>query len=382
VIPLALFLACSVTAGFGPAATGPHQTDWPLWSRFSEAFISNDGRVIDRTADEVTTSEGQAYALFFSLLADDRPTFVRLLAWTRSNLAAGDLTQNLPAWKWGRGTDGTWGVIDPTPASDADLWLAYTLLEAGRLWCDPPLTLEGNALLALIAKLEVTDVPELGPTLMPGPSEYFVLDQKTWRLNPSYLFLPALRRLATLDPAGPWAGTVTSALRVLTEAPSSGYLPDWIAWEPASKTFVPDPIKGGVAGFDAIRLVLWAGLVPATDETSKLLDEKLAGPLLAFRKFGKVPVRVTLSDPPVPTPESGPAGYYAALLPLARRHGDADELTRLRVLLATRKRNGLYGAPPAYYDQCLALFGEGHAEQRYAFSNDGRLDVKWESRCD
>jgi len=382
VIPLALFLVSAVTGTFGVPATSTEKAQWPLWAHFSETFVSKDGRVIDPTAEGVTTSEGQAYGLFFALVADDRQTFTRMLAWSRNNLANGDLTANLPAWKWGQAADGTWSVIDPTPAADADLWLAYTLLEAGRLWCEPALSQEGYAVLKLVTEIEVTDVPDLGPVLMPGPAAYFVLEQKLWRLNPSYLFLPALQRLAALEPAGPWAGVVASTLRLFREAPVDGLLPDWIAWEPARKAFVPDPVKGSVASFDAIRLVLWAGVLPGADPATRAVQEFLSGPLASWRKTGKVPVRVALSSPPVPTPESGPAGYYAALLPLVERRGDADDVTRLRVLLATRKRNGLYGTPPAYYDQCLALFGEGFVERRYSFSAEGRLEVRWESRCE
>ena len=161
-----------------------------------------------------------------------------------------------------------------------------------------------------------------------------------------------------------------------------GYLPDWIAFEPAKKTFVPDPVRGSSASFDAIRLVLWAGVLPQADPAAKTLQANLSGPLAAWMSTGKVPVRVDLAGTPVAAPESGPPGFYAALLPLVKRRGTPDDMTRLRVLLATRKRNGLYGAPPAYYDQCLALFGEGSAERRYTFSAEGRLDVKWESRCE
>jgi endoglucanase len=123
-------------------------------------------------------------------------------------------------------------------------------------------------------------------------------------------------------------------------------------------------------------------VLPRADAARKVLQDKLSGAFVSWKKTGKVPVRVNLTAAPVPSPESGPAGYYAALLPLAEARGNADDVTRLRVLLATRKRNGLYGTPPAYYDQCLALFGEGFLERRYAFSAEGRLDVKWESRCE
>ncbi|MEK9939779.1 MAG: glycosyl hydrolase family 8, partial [Methylotenera sp.] len=79
----------------------------------------------------MTTSEGQAYALFFALVANDQPQFERLLQWTQLNLAQGNLATNLPAWHWGQKADGSWGVIDGNSASDADIWIVYTLLEAG-----------------------------------------------------------------------------------------------------------------------------------------------------------------------------------------------------------------------------------------------------------
>ena len=65
---------------------------------------------------------------------DDRARFDKLLAWTRANLAHGDLTQHLPAWSWGKAPDGQLACTRPNPASDADLWMTYDLLEAGRLW--------------------------------------------------------------------------------------------------------------------------------------------------------------------------------------------------------------------------------------------------------
>jgi len=38
---------------------------WPEWQRFRAALVSADGRVIDRSSPRlISTSEGQAYALF------------------------------------------------------------------------------------------------------------------------------------------------------------------------------------------------------------------------------------------------------------------------------------------------------------------------------
>ncbi|MFL6704996.1 MAG: glycosyl hydrolase family 8, partial [Paraburkholderia graminis] len=85
--------------------------DWPAWEQFRRKFVSPDGRVIDvGSDDDRTVSEGQSYGLFFALVANDRASFDRLLHWTENNLAEGDLTAHLPAWLWGRGQDGKWGV--------------------------------------------------------------------------------------------------------------------------------------------------------------------------------------------------------------------------------------------------------------------------------
>ena len=60
-------------------AASPCDASWPLWNRYAQTFIAGDGRVIDRSAGDRSTSEGQAYALFFSLVANDRALFQRLL---------------------------------------------------------------------------------------------------------------------------------------------------------------------------------------------------------------------------------------------------------------------------------------------------------------
>src|SRR5438105_1905284 len=88
-------------------------------------FMDNQVRVIDHDSGDRTTSEGQAYATFFALVANDRSRFDGLLHWTEINLASGDLTSHLPAWSWGKNPNNKWGVLDSNSASDADLWMAY-----------------------------------------------------------------------------------------------------------------------------------------------------------------------------------------------------------------------------------------------------------------
>src|ERR1700753_3405773 len=80
-------LACA-----GAMTGGAHAAtcdDWPAYRAFVSRFVQQDGRVVDfSTPAQQTTSEGQSYGMFFALVANDRATFDRLLAWTRTNLAA------------------------------------------------------------------------------------------------------------------------------------------------------------------------------------------------------------------------------------------------------------------------------------------------------
>ncbi|WP_239668556.1 glycosyl hydrolase family 8, partial [Burkholderia cenocepacia] len=83
--------------GAADAAGAGCSVAWPRWDAFKRDFISADGRVIDvGSADSRTVSEGQAYGLFFALVANDRRMFDTILAWTENNLAQGDLSAHLP----------------------------------------------------------------------------------------------------------------------------------------------------------------------------------------------------------------------------------------------------------------------------------------------
>lgn len=106
------------------AAQASAACNWPAWERFKQDYISDGGRVIDPSdARQITTSEGQSYALFFALAANDRDAFKTVLSWTQNNTAEGDLSARLPAWLWGRKNETEWTVLDTNSASDADIWI-------------------------------------------------------------------------------------------------------------------------------------------------------------------------------------------------------------------------------------------------------------------
>ena len=76
---------------------------WPLWESYTKSAFDGQGRIIDHSAMDQTTSEGQAYGMFFALVANDKMRFEKLLSWTQANLAGGDLTQRLAGLELGKG---------------------------------------------------------------------------------------------------------------------------------------------------------------------------------------------------------------------------------------------------------------------------------------
>ena len=371
----------ALASSAGPASAASPEcaaaSAWPHWSRYVQAFVSGDGRVIERTAQDRTTSEGQAYALFFSVVANDPALFGRILRWTEDNLAGSDLAHHLPAWLWGKRRDGSWGVVDANSAADADMWMAYALLEAGRLWSEPRYTALARSLLSSVAAREVANLPALGPTLLPGARGFAVEEGRAWLLNPSYVPPLLLYRVAAAQPEGPWREVLASSIRMVRESAPRGVVADWVLYRP-NRGFAADPSKGRVGSYDAIRVYLWVGMLPASDPLRRTLDPPTAGMLRLLAQRGTLPEQVDVAS--LEGRGQAPVGFYAALLPLAASH-DANAVSRLDARLKAALKDGLYGSPPTYYDQNLILFARGFAEGKFGFAADGRLEPSWERAC-
>lgn len=345
-------------------------TRWPAWQVLQDSSLSRDGRMIDRSQDDQrSTSEGQSYALFFALVDNDPALFDRLLAWTQDNLAGGDMSVRLPGWLWGRKDKDGWGLLDDNPASDSDLWLAYALLEAARLWRRPALQAIAEGMLAQVRAREIVQLPSLGPMLLPGP-QGFIEDGAT-RVNPSYLPLPLLRRFAAVDRAGPWQALADNTVTVLQQTSPHGFAPDWAAWKDG--TFVVDPVKGAVGGYDAIRCYTWAGMTAPRDPLFRRQLAALSGPLQRLRNgapmWEKVDTRTGKGQ------GEGNYGFRAALLPYLLAQGEKSRAAALLQSLPSAEQQR--ADAPAYYSQMLTLFGRGWAEGRWRFAADGRLQPRW-----
>ncbi len=361
--------------------------DWPLWSEFLKFFVTSDGRVIysfPPKADSV--SEGQSYAMFFALIANDPLNFEKIWRWTVRNMFANDLDTRLPAWLWGQAEDGSWRVLDAHSASDSDTWIAYLLLEAGRLWQRPEYTAEGNKVLATIEKYLILDLPNFGKMLSSGRVS-FVEPDNVWRLNPSYLPIPLLRRFAELRPNGPWTEIALNTPRLLKATSPKGFAADWVSYvrPPEGRAhFGVDELGADRGSYDAIRVYLWAGMTAKEDPLAAAVLKAIPGMLAYIRANRQPPENVLVTTGTV----SGqvPFGFSAAVLPYLKALGatqlfeeQAQRARRMQVTSASDRR--MFPVRPPYYDYALSLFAFGWTEERYQFLKNGQAKFHWEKSC-
>ena len=341
-------------------AAGHCASSWPLWEGFAASYIQSDGRVIDHGAGEITTSEGQSYALFFSLVANDREHFARILKWTENNLAQGNMREYLPAWKWGKRKDGAWTVLDDNSASDADMWIAYALLHAAADWKMPAYRTLGLAVMHNVARREVADLPGLGSMLLPGPYG-FAVNATTWKLNPSYMPPQLLRYFSTLDRSGPWRGLLDNMQRMIAAVSVHGAVPDWLLYS------VKDGFTLGAeadTGYDAIRVYLWWAMLSPRDPLFAALRPYLSGVPQFAPASATLPERIDVRKGSATG--TAPLGFRWALAPY-------------RYVLYRQQPAGVPQpeAHAGYYNYVLSLFGAGWMAGRFTFEPDGGLKISW-----
>lgn len=194
------------------------------WDTYKNYFIQEDGRVVDYKADNITTSEGESYALMRAVWLNDRTTFDTVLKWTNINLKVrGD---SLFSWKWGKNENNNWAVLDKESASDADQDIAMALILAYEAWKDPQYLSQAKNILKDIWNKEVITIGTVN-YLLPGP--WAIYDDNI-KINPSYFAPYAYRIFAKYDKKHDWYSLVDSSYNFLEQSSSLSvfYLPpDW-----------------------------------------------------------------------------------------------------------------------------------------------------------
>jgi endoglucanase len=367
--PLLITMLCGAAAQ-SAQATVAESMRWPEWDAFVERFTQADGRIIDVTFDAKSTSEGQSYGMFFALVANRRDQFDRFVKWTSDNLSDSQLGDKLPAWLWGKRADGSWGVKDKNSAADADLWIAYCLLEAARLWNAPEYERLGRKVLARTRQQQIAQM-DFGPVLTPGYG--FELSDGRRRLNPSYWPGFMFRYFSVVDSHGPWQSMWDGYLRMAPKLFRAGVAPDLFVADGKGQV-AADPERGPVGSYDAIRVYLWAGM---SGENSRELVRLLARYSALLRKSDTPPEKVNAQTGGAQAGDFSPLGFSGALLPFLHAAGEKELLERQLRRIQLDAWQAKFGRTTHYYDQVLILFGKGWHDGYYRFDAQGQLVPKW-----
>ena len=326
------------------------------WRGYCMEFIQSDGRVLDRSEGDRSTSEGQAYAMARAVWMDDQETFQRVRDWTRDNLQGGEPTR-LPAWNWGRSESGAWEVLDTNPASDADIWMAFALLMAAERWDASHYAEQAIGLLEQIWNQETLLV---GPRrfLLPGP---WAIHESPLRLNPSYVFPSAFRLFAAADPAHAWNTLLDDSYWLLeVTRRSDGLPPDWVWFDLEVMQFASAPEgqeQGTAFGYEALRIpwVLAADTIWYGDPRAAALLWGMTGLVTRWREEGSLPA-VILKDGSAGRPYAF-LGMYGALLPAWKLTHPEDAQRLVEDVIQAARTSGGWGSERDYYGQNWVWFG-------------------------
>jgi endoglucanase len=256
-LALAVLLVAFSAARAAPPAIGGTLRAPEFWQVYKTRFISPSGRVTDNGNGGISHSEGQGYGMILAVAADDRATFDLLWRWTQAQLLRDD---GLFAWKWD--PNATPHVSDPNNATDGDLLIAWALAEAGEFWPGSPYRAEARQLSIAIARTSIAETP-FGPALLPAVRGFGLGERPDGPvINLSYWVYPALWRLQSIAPDGPWSALAKSGLTIgaVSRFGEAEVPTDWI-----SLGARPAPAEGFAPtfGYDAIRVPLylaWGGL--------------------------------------------------------------------------------------------------------------------------
>lgn len=212
---------------------------------FLDTYLGPDGRVSRPDQGGDTVSEGQAYAMLVAVAIGDRRRFDLAWTWAQRNLQRSD---GLLSFHWQGGH-----VVDPQPASDADLDASRALLLAAQRFGDPAYR---SAALRIGQSVLSAETAVLGGhrVLLAGPWTHEYLD-------PSYLSPRTFTALGQASGDAAWGRLTASGYTLVAQLQQGGpgLPPDWATVSPAgaaSPASAPSGSGAPVYGYDAGRVLV------------------------------------------------------------------------------------------------------------------------------
>lgn len=350
----------------------PTQMMQVLWADYKETYLeAGTLRAIDRSRDNVTTSEGQSYTMLRAVWMGDKETFDTSWQWTKDNLMHEDTF--LFAWLFGKLPDGAYGILESgggnTSASDADTDIALALIFAYARWQNPQYIGEARSIISDIWEHEVLIIE--GIPYMTANNIEKTSNNGRALINPSYLSPGAYRIFAQVDSKHPWNELAESSYDLIEQsmtAPldtgiSAGLPPDWIQIDKQTAQVSPPPTGTLKTHFsyDAMR-VPWRLALDYKwfqSERAKEVLERMEFLEDEWRQKGKLLATYTHSGEGLQNYESpamygGTIGYFSVTSPPV-----AEDIYEDKLALLFDQQTNSWRQELSYYDSNWAWFGVG-----------------------
>lgn len=338
------------------------------WTYYKSTFINQDGRVIDFKKNNITTSEGQAYALLRAVMVNDKKTFTKVYIWTKNNLKRDD--NNLFAWLWGKNNE-NYSIIDKNSATDADIDIAFALILASKKWRKSEYLNDAKKIISDIWKYE-TILVNKKRILTAG---YDQTQNDIVDINPSYFAPYAFRTFSRYD-SNDWNSLISDNYELLDnviKSTESKLPPNWFTINKTTgKVSIDDNSTKSDFSYDAVRVFFRIYL------DSKLYKDKRANSILSNITFftNQWKTNSTFytnvkSNGDFRNHYEAP-GSIAILLPAINIYDKnlAIDIYKSKIE-TTYKKTGYWGLPLNYYAQNLIWFG--HKELFESKYNTRRL---------
>ena len=220
---------------------------YELWQAYKKEYIEiGSNRTLDRSRNNLTTSEGESYTMLRAVWEDDKDTFDKSWAWTKQYLTRKD--DHLFSWMYGQKSDGTYGVITEqggeNSASDADTDIALALVFASQKWQDKTFMESAKLIIADIWDKEVVTIKDK-PVLAADNLEK--LSQEKYVVNPSYFAPYSYKIFSKIDIKNDWLGLADNSYAIINQlskdnldkTKSEGLVPDWVVYSAATGEIIP-----------------------------------------------------------------------------------------------------------------------------------------------
>lgn len=340
------------------------------WELYKNKFINQDGRVIDFSQNDITTSEGQSYAMLRAVWVDDKETFDLVWKWTKENLKRPN--DELFGWRWGQREDKSYGFLldgGENSATDADQDIALALIFASSRWGDNTYQEESKKILKDMWNSN-TATASGKRYLIAGD---WAQNENELVINPSYFAPYAWKIFAKVDKERDWNSVVDPAYELLNKSSTDkldkekavGLPPDWAVLDRKTGQLKPPVNLGNFTtnySFDALRTP-WRVALDAkwnNDERAKKYLEAMCKPLEDAFTLDKKLVNTYSHDGIKQSEDENAAMYSAALGCFTSTNQEiAMEIYQNKIVKLYANDTNTFREDITYYDQNWLWFGAG-----------------------